>query len=49
MEEETTTMKISRSLLDKLEKIKEHPRVPNEEIVERLINFYNKYKSVIEK
>ena len=46
-ENDTTTMKISRGLLDKLEKIKEHPRVPNEEIVERMINFYNKYKGVV--
>jgi len=48
MEEEMTTMQISKKNLDKLEKIKEHPRVPNDEIVGRLIDFWERYKGIVD-
>jgi len=48
MEEEMTTMQISKRNLEKIEKLKEHPRVPNDEMLGRFIDFYNRYKDVVD-
>ena len=49
MENEMTTIQISVKNIERLEKLKEHPRVPNEEIVSRLLDFWIRYKDVVNK
>lgn len=48
-ENELTTMQISKENLEKVEKLKEHPRIPNDEILRRLLEFWLHYKGVIER
>ncbi len=47
-DEEMTTTNIRVADVERLEKIKEHPRVPNAEVITRLIDFYNRYRGVVE-
>ena len=47
-ENKLTTMQISRENLEKIGKLKEHPKIPNDEIVKRLLNFWDRYEGVVE-
>ena len=47
-ENETTTIEVSRKNLEKIKDLKEHQRIPNDEVVTRLLDFYTRYKGVVE-
>jgi len=47
MSEEMTTVAISVKNLESIQKLKEHERVPNDEIIDRLLLFWNRYKDVV--
>jgi len=40
----TKTIKISEEIKTKLDKIKIHPRETYDDVIRRLVNFYEKYK-----
>ena len=46
--DEMTTTSIKRNDLLRLENLKEHPNVPNWEIIKRLLDLWNRYKDVVE-
>ena len=45
--EEMTTLQISKKNLEKIETLKEHPRIPNDEIISRLLDFWARYEKVV--
>ena len=46
---EDTTVRMFKTTLDQLESLKEHPRISNNEMIGRLIEFYIRYRGVVEK
>ena len=48
-EDDLTTTLIRKKDVERLEKIKEHPRVPNAEVIARLIDFFERYSGVVER
>jgi hypothetical protein len=48
MDEEMTTISVSKKTLERIEKMKEHPRVPNEEILLRLVDFWVMHKDILD-
>jgi hypothetical protein len=49
MTNEITTITISPKTRERLEKLKEHPRVANEEILVRLLDFWERYGGLVKK
>ena len=45
----TTTIHVSRETKEKLDSLKVHPREPYEDVIVRLLQFYEKYRDVVEK
>lgn len=43
-----TTIQISNNNRDKLDKLKVHEREPNDDVVKRLLDFWDRYKGVVD-
>ena len=47
-ENEFTTIQITNDNKTKIEKLKVHEREPNDDVVKRLLDFWDRYKDVVD-
>jgi len=47
-QESFTTIQLSNGNRDKIEKMKVHPREPYDDVIKRLLDFWQRYKDVVD-